>query len=703
MTPARQLVRLRRRLAGRRVAITLALLVPALVAGLFSWGRIFGAPAALTFGLLVLVLVLGLVIHQWRTSSTAWLARRLDAVAPCMEDSADLLFADPAHLTDMQRLQRRRLQPRVDEAAENLRMQWPRRKLVLSLAGAILISLPGWLYRPAAFGDVIDVVVDEPARMAGTIVAKQGIDIEPPAYTGLPSRHEAALSLKAPAGSRVRWRLAFEPTPERVHLAFHDGRELELTRDGADWIGELTLANSLLYRIELSGHAPLPENPLQRIDVIPDQPPSLRVIEPSQTLTLMRAEQTTWTIDLEAEDDYGIGAAELHITRAQGEGESVKFREQTVPLKGEQLTPTQMRYRHALDLAALDFLEGDELVVRALVSDQREPEPNSTRSASYILRWPSATMAESGALEGVLQDTMPGYFRSQRQIIIDSEALLGERDQLEEAAFTRRSDVIGVDQRILRLRYGQFLGEESETYGHGEVDPDNPGNDPSASEHTDDEPVAQGFGDAGNVLAEYGHVHDTREAATLLDDVTKALLRTALNAMWQAELHLRQGQPDLALPYEHRALEAIKKVQQADRIYLARVGLELPPLDEGRRLSGEREGLESRGGTLAAVPDVDNSISQLWAALSAGYAPDWGAAEGWLRDKTAQTPEILDVHAAIDSVRREPDCRDCRAELQRLLWPMLPTPASGVSPRAAPDAAERIWLNALQSAAEDAQ
>ena len=69
-----------------------------------------------------------------------------------------------------------------------------------------------------------------------------------------------------------------------------------------------------------------------------------------------------------------------------------------------------------------------------------------------------------------MQKTLPAYFRSQRQIIIDSEALLAERAALDEAKFLARADAIGVDQKILRLRYGQFLGEESEGHGGGHGD-----------------------------------------------------------------------------------------------------------------------------------------------------------------------------------------------------------------------------------------
>ena len=210
------------------------------------------------------------------------------------------------------------------------------------------------------------------------------------------------------------------------------------------------------------------------------------------------------------------------------------------------------------------------------------------------------------------------------------------------------------------------------------------------------------FGQAGDVVAEYGHVHDIAEAATLLDPDTKAILKSALAEMWQAELHLRQGNPDLALPYEYRALEFVKQVQQSTRIYLARVGLELPPPDETRRLSGERKDLVDRVGSLTAAADDERTIAQLWQALADGGTPDWAAATSWLRANQARTPDALGVLAALDAAQRDPACADCRARLRDLLWPLLPTPAAATAPRAAPDAAGRAYLEALREAAKGA-
>ena len=51
---------------------------------------------------------------------------------------------------------------------------------------------------------------------------------------------------------------------------------------------------------------------------------------------------------------------------------------------------------------------------------------------------------------------------------------------------------------------------------------------------SDGRPERSSFGQAENVLAEFGHTHDHAEAATLLDPQTRALLRAALDRLADA-------------------------------------------------------------------------------------------------------------------------------------------------------------------------
>ncbi len=60
-----------------------------------------------------------------------------------------------------------------------------------------------------------------------------------------------------------------------------------------------------------------------------DAPPSLRVIEPSQTtLELPRDAPPRFVSQVRVRDDYGIGAVEIRASVAKGSGEGVKFRDE---------------------------------------------------------------------------------------------------------------------------------------------------------------------------------------------------------------------------------------------------------------------------------------------------------------------------------------------------------------------------------------
>ena len=671
----------------RGLAIELARWLPAGIAAVALAWLLAGAGAAVVAAGVALGWLGVRGIRHARRLDRAWIARRLDALRRDLDDSAALLHAAPETLSPLARLQRERVRQRVAAGGDlDLREPYPLRAIALGLvlAGVAIVAVswwsarPGTTMRPAAPASARDVAPDR------TRIAQATLEVAPPAYTGLAPRSGTALATDFEAGSRLAWTLELAPVPRAARLLFHDGTELPLQREGTTWRAQRTLEASTLYRLAIEGGPPLESDELQRLEAIPDRAPEVRVLEPDRTLTLLAPDQRRWTLAFEASDDHGLGDAQLRLTLAQGSGEQIAVNERTLALAGEG-DARRRRYRHVVDLATLGIAAGDDVLARLQVRDNREPEPNYARSASFILRWPPEAGGEASGVEGLVQRTMPAYFRSQRQIIIDTEALIGERTRLSDEEFLGRSDGIGVDQRVLRLRYGQFLGEEDESLhaheGHG------------GDAH--DAPAPSGFGDAGNVLAEFGHTHDIAEAATLLDPETRKTLKAALEQMWQAELHLRQGAPREALPYEYRALDLIKRVQQADRIYLARVGLELPQVDESRRLSGDRAGVRAPGDGLEPASPADAEVLQAWAALQDGAQPDLDALTRWARVHAGRLDDGLGLVAAIDALARDPACAACREALLGQLWAALPRSAPRAALREAPDAAGRAYLDAL--------
>ncbi|KRA54219.1 hypothetical protein ASD77_06245 [Pseudoxanthomonas sp. Root65] len=678
-------------------------------------------------GLAMMIAVIGfslLAILAWRRTrafDTRWLVRQLDARRADLDDSTDLLLTPPASLTPLQQLQQARVRERLRaQPAPDLRTPWPWARIVALWIAAAVVMATALLWPGRATGPGALQPSDEPVPTAPGIphLVAQRLHVVPPAYTGLAARDEASLDTKAPAGSRLAWTLRFEPQPSTAALVFHDGQRIGLRRTGDTWQATHVLAKSTLYRVVAAGTEGQPPTKLRRLDAIPDRVPEVKVLAPDRGLSLVTVGQTRWPLAFEARDDYGIApSATLKLTLAQGSGENIAFKEQVMTLRGTG-PATARRFTASLDLKALGMAVGDDLIAQLTVQDTRSPAPQRAQSPGLILRWPADLGQESTGLEGMVKKVMPAYFRSQRQIIIDAEALQKQKRSLAADTFVTRSDAIGVDQRILRLRYGQFLGEEAEgepqpppTNDAEEAHADGDGHDHAGESAQADDGHGHGevtsatgasFGREADVLEAYGHTHDHAEAATLLDPETRATLKKALDQMWQSELHLRQGHPDQALPFAYKALEYIKQVQQATRIYLARVGPELPPIDETRRMGGDRTGIAPRAlGPLARQQDDDAPApARAWAALANDRVPadaaDLDALQAWLRNNEARVPDALDLFAAIDEVRGDPDCAPCRQRLRSLLWSASAQPPAQVPRRGATDDVGRRYLDALR-------
>lgn len=368
------------------------------LATVLAWRLSGGIAATAVFAIAAAAVAL-FVGHRARALDTHWLVRQLDGQRTDMEDSADLLFAIPASMSGLERLQRARLQQRIETAAPpDLRPRWSTRALALGsgFAALAIVVILLWPTRQAAsFDSVLSSVTGGRTTPTQTRLVQQQLQVTPPAYTRQPARREATLDAKAPQGTRLHWTLRFDPQPDAAELAFHDGRRTALARDGDDWHASHVLEKSTLYRIVLSDAPPLQPQRLHRLDAIPDHPPQLRVLEPDRSLSLLTPGQRNWSLAFEASDDYGIAAAaQLRITLAQGSGEDITFREQTMTLRGKG-SATVKRYAQRLDLVALGLTAGDDLIVQLIVNDNRSPKPQAARSPSLILRWPSELGTET--------------------------------------------------------------------------------------------------------------------------------------------------------------------------------------------------------------------------------------------------------------------------------------------------------------------
>jgi len=731
MTAIPLLLQPQRRAQWRALLDTLALGLPlAIVAGALGW-RLAGWGVAALLVLLTGGVVVGLGVWRARRLDQGWLICSLDARLSAFEDSAALLFADVRALDGFRALQRRRLEARAEEAARlDLRPDWSLRPIAIAWGAALIVTV-AILFWPAARSESSAPAGSGPTAAVGRpVLTSLRLRIVPPAYTGLPAREQATLDASVPEGSRLEWTVGLSPAPASAALSFPEAAPLPLVRAGEAWFASRVATQPFLYRVEAPD---LARQRLGRIDVVADAPPAIRLIEPDSQLVQIAPGQTRWTVVFEASDDYGVlSAATLRITLAKGEGENVTVTETTRGIAGTG-EARQRRYAVTFDLAREGMEPASDMIVQLIVTDNRPGGAQRVEGPSVILRWPSELGLADG-LDGMAQSVLPAYFRSQRQIIIDAEALIAEQRRLDRQTFVARSSSLGADQASLRNRYGQFLGGENEPGALAlptsdapprPAPPPLPTNDAPASTtaqtqartparpaledgHSYDDghdhgPAPQGggfFGSAVDVLNEFGHAHDSGDAATLFDPGTRSTLSQALDAMWASERALRQGEPAEALPHANHALDLLKEAQQATRIFLRRVGSDLPPVDMSRRLTGDRDDIVADALAPAPERDPNNLAAAAWRALEdrpgRRVAVDLGGLDRWVRENSSALPDPLALRAAIDTLRAEPTCDECRRRLRGLLWSAIAPPATAVDRRAAPPPRGRRYLDALR-------
>jgi len=260
-------------------------------------------------------------------------------------------------------------------------------------------------------------------------------------------------------------------------------------------------------------------------------------------------------------------------TVASGAGEAVKFSEQAIHFSNS-FSAHNKNYalKKTIDFPSLGMKPGDELYLYIKTSDNSRQQ---TQSDTYIIS--IADTAELMSFDGIINsiNLKPEYFRSQRQIIIETEQLLKDKPSITQDAFNNKSNDLGIDQKLLRLRYGKFLGEEFEA-NIGEHDE----HEKAADANTD-------FGNAEVIIDQFSHKHDVAEDATFFDPQTKKQLKAVLTEMWNAELRLRTFKPADALPFEYKALRLLKDLQQQSRVYVAKTNIKTPALKPETRLTGE--------------------------------------------------------------------------------------------------------------------
>jgi len=592
-----------------------------------------------------------------------------------LEESADLFTREDKDLTSLQQLQK-------IKSLQQFEILYPSVKLphkLLQALGIFALStviafvsmgfagkhkLPG---APAIVsGDA--QTANSPEEVLPAAIRSAAITFTPPSYTGIPSQTVKTFNLHVPEGTSVQWSIAFTEKVLDAEMIFstHDSVSLAPTADGKYSI-QKQFTETAFYQIawkNADGSAKYSD--YFTVETIRDQPPVITIENLDQFITLSLTDPLKINLQSTLADDYHVKDAYIIATVSKGSGESVKFREEKLRFdKPENISGKFLRANRTIDLVKLGLDPGDELYFYVEALDNKAPQPNKARTETFFIALQDTAQQSTSIDPGLGVDLMPDYFRSQRQIIIDSEKLLKEKKNITKEVFNSRSNELAYDQKVLRLRYGEFLGEEFESgigpqaaipsdddqeedvtkkYGHVH-DTENEHNlveekkPAPAQDHHD-----HGGDDKDDPVKAYTHAHDSEDEATFFAQSIRSKLKAAITVMWDAELHLRLYDPEKSLPYQYKALKLLKEISQDSRIYVHRTGFDPPPLKEEKRLTGDLTELKNgtaekstskpetyphirkaaallehlqQSGTVALTPDIKSDLLKAGQELSA--------------------------------------------------------------------------------------
>ncbi|WP_299256398.1 tryptophan-rich sensory protein [uncultured Aquimarina sp.] len=568
--------------------------------------------------LLLVGSITAIVIKPWKKSLEN-IASYIDLHLDATEYSTGLLLVPEEKLSGLARIQQNRVATRLVDKLKTIK---PPNHLVrgtIILSAFILIGLVIYKYELLSnlqgsqqSKETPEAIVFKPTDTTFAVIKSpklihQQLTITYPNYTQIPSLETSKMDIKAVEGSRVSWNIQFDQEIKSVMMeSMGNSHPMKLINE--TFTGTSILASAGFYNFkftDLQDRSYVSE--LYTIEVTKDKSPSVEIKGIKQFTSFSFDEDKKMFFTAAITDDFGIEDAYIIATVSKGSGESVKFREEKLNFNSKVSKGSKnMKLSKNIDLDQMKMEPGDELYFYVEALDRKKPKPNTSRSETFFAVIKD-TISDTFAVEGTMGvDLMPDYFRSQRQLIIDTEKLLKDKGKLSIVDYKSRSNELGFDQKVLRLRYAEFMGGESESEGmeEGDEEPEHQHEGDHQEEgHEEEDPLAKYTHkhdshnehnlveekDEGkkDPLEEYLHNHEDPEASTLFTQSLKSKLREALNEMWDAELYLRLYTPEKSLPYQYRALKLIQEIKNSARIYVHRIGFDPPPIKEDKRLTGE--------------------------------------------------------------------------------------------------------------------
>jgi hypothetical protein len=521
-----------------------------------------------------------------------------------------------------------------------------RRALVaptLALAAALVLFAWRPVLRYPGLGVDREAPTNGPlgARRIHEPLATLRVTVQPPAYAG-----RASVTLDDPSSvdALVASRIVVNGDGDAALVrATLDSAVSPVAPHDGEWSVSLRMpARPALLRLRSNG--PGARERLVVLAPITDGPPAVTLLSPARDTTV-RTGAGTLVLRAQLRDDIGLRDAHFELIVSSGQEENFTFRS-TVLGQVSLGSRLEGSIEARLSLDSLALKPGDVLQMRAVARDANDASgPGVGSSETRALRVARSGEYDSVAVEAAPPGDPAAQELSQRMLITLTEALQRRRRSLDRATVVTEAHRIAQDQARLRKHVGDIvfqriggepLGEEgSAELPEGKLTP----------EQLLERARAATGADAGTPM-------DVEGDETPILAINKPLLE-AFNAMWDAGRALEQGEPAQALPPMRRALAAIERARQAERIYL-RGRPAAVVVDVGRaRLTGKEKGISTvREPRLVADP-LMRRRAEAFARASALLARDrQAAADSLLVLRVGALGEAPALAAALDSAAR---------------------------------------------------
>jgi hypothetical protein len=435
-------------------------------------------------------------------------------------------------------------------------------------------------------------------------------EVTPPAYSG-----ERSTAIDEPSDIRAL-------TGSVLTLRGRGDGASIVARTGADTVAATTRGDrwSITLRV---GSRPVAvrvvdgENErIIAVEPIVDAVPLVTLVSPAHD-SVLRVAKGRIPLAADASDDFGIVSASFEYIVSSGEGETFNFRSGI--LGAVRGSGRRASLASSLSLDSLGLEPGDIVHLRAVARDGNTiAGPGVGVSDTRAIRIARADEYDSVAVDAAAPSDADKSVISERMLIMLVETLEKERPTLKRDPVVRESHSIALDQKKLRRTVGEVVFTRL-------------GGGPSGEEHSDEDSPTRAktmeemLARADSATNRFSDPIDFAGGESPVVAVNKPLLE-AYNAMWDASTELEIGEPGRALPHMRRALAAIQKARQAERLYLRgtppRVVIDISKA----RLKGKDKGAPSTRRRLTSLDSAARARAERFARIVELSARDANAA-----------------------------------------------------------------------------